>query len=301
MRVLIVEDDAGSVIYLRDAVAAEGHEVAVETDGLAGLDAFHRATPDLVFCDIRIPRMDGLELLGAIREHDADTIVVMITAYGSEEYAAEALRRRASNYLHKPIRHADLLSMLRKYAFMTEELSLAREVPAMIVQQAFTLRFDNREEVIPAVAAYLTENAGDMFDRQTQLDVRLGLHELLINAVEHGNLGITDREKAEALESGPDGLIALWEKRLTDPQRTDKRVTVEFKRDQTGCEWLIADCGDGFNWQSAPDLPNHGNRHGLQGRGLIVARFYFDQLEHQGAGNVVRARKDASRHAGSTP
>ena len=84
MKVLIVEDDPDVRLLLQTLVADEGHTVEVAVDGAAGLDAFRQFRPDLVFSDIKMPRMDGLELLESIRTEDNDVLFVILTGFGSE-------------------------------------------------------------------------------------------------------------------------------------------------------------------------------------------------------------------------
>jgi len=116
IKVLCVEDDPDSRQYLVDTVTAAGHEAMAAGNGLAGFECFAAFRPDLVLCDIRMPGMNGLELLAAMRKQSAGVAVVMLTAFGCEEYAIKALREGANDYLKKPIRHADLLPLLEKYA-----------------------------------------------------------------------------------------------------------------------------------------------------------------------------------------
>ena len=295
MKILIVEDDPASRGALRETVASEGHEVVTASDGDAGLAAFDELGPDLVLADVRMPKMGGLELLAAIRERSADAIVVMITGYGCEEYAAKALRLRASNYLSKPVRRADLLRLLAKYAGIAKSRAAADKVPAMIVRHELTITFGNHLELIPSVADHLATLAPNALDEEAQQDVRLGLNELLINAVEHGNLGITYEEKTAAMERGSDVLTALRDARLTDAVMGKRRVSVDFGLGEHVCEWVISDEGDGFDWRAVPDPLDEDNLLKPLGRGMFLCRFLFDEMEYEGPGNIVRVRKRIQR------
>lgn len=83
---------------------------------MVGLQRYDAFQPDLVLCDVQMPVMDGLEFLVALRKQSKTVVVVMMTAFGCEEYAVKALRAGANDYLKKPIRHSDLLPLLKKYA-----------------------------------------------------------------------------------------------------------------------------------------------------------------------------------------
>ena len=120
MRVLIVEDDPASRELMGDMIKLEGHDLRTAEEGYQALSLFKEFKPHLVFSDIQMPKMDGLELLQRIRDISPKTIVVMMTAFGCEEYALKALRLHANNYLNKPIRHDDILPLLQKYSALVD-------------------------------------------------------------------------------------------------------------------------------------------------------------------------------------
>ena len=217
MKVLIVEDDPGVRVLLQTLVAEEGHTVEVAVDGPAGLDAFRQLRPDLVLSDIMMPHMDGLELLESIRAEDSDVLVVMRTGCGSEEYAVRALRHGANNYLQKPIDDTDIISLVQKYAAVIQDRAVDVEIHEMFVERAFTLQLENSLEIVPRVADRLLRETCGAIKKPDQLGVRLGLVELLENAVEHGNLGISYEQKGQSLAT-TDSLEALCRERLSDPE-----------------------------------------------------------------------------------
>ncbi len=117
--------------------------------------------------------------------------------------------------------------------------------------------------------------------------VIIGLTELLVNAVEHGNLGITYREKTELLESG--NLQQEIERRLALPELASRRVRVTFRRDPERLSTTIEDEGEGFDWRPYLDVdPERAldpNGHGI----AIACGMCFDEVTYQGKGNVVTA------------
>ena len=291
MKVLIVEDDAVVRLLMRELAAKAGHQTEVADDGAAGLEAFRRFRPDLVLSDIRMARMDGLELLEAVRHEDREVITIIITGVDSEEYAVRALRLGANDYLRKPLRDADMLQLLEKYDAIVRERTTELEIHQMFVDRAFTLKVENRLQLIPKVVDRLLEEAGGAIGAADRLGVRLGLHEMLTNAVEHGNLGISYEEKRRALEAR-EGLQKLIDRRLTDPGLAGRSVTVGFKMDAAACEWTITDEGSGFDWKALPDPTSGPTLFEAHGRGIFLARFQFDTIEYQGSGNTVRLVKE---------
>ena len=285
MRVLIVEDDPASRKFMQDTVKSQSHEVKTAADGLQGLSLFKEFKPHLVFSDIQMPKMDGLELLKRIRDMSPETLVVMITAFGSEEYAIKALRLHANNYLNKPIRHHDLLPLLQKYSALVEPAGSVGQEKKKEDQQQQKFIFENNFSNINEFLHLLVND----LDKDVLLDVRVGLYELLVNAIEHGNLEISKEEKFNALNKGPFGLEELHKKCKLDPRFAGRKIVVELTKDDVAFEWLIKDEGKGFDYEHV--LRNAGPMGNIEAKGIYIAQFHFDELEFLGRGNQVRARK----------
>ena len=89
MKVLIVEDDAPLRVFMKDTVESQGFETFTAENGLQGLEKFKKVCPDLVFSDINMPKMNGLELLEEVRKINSNVIVVMVTAFDCEVYVVK--------------------------------------------------------------------------------------------------------------------------------------------------------------------------------------------------------------------
>ena len=124
-RILVIDDEAGLrhtlLLILRD----EGYEVAVADDGETGLRMALAEQPDLVLCDIRMPRMGGLEFLREFQGAGGQALVIMMSAYGTLDTAIEAMRMGAYDYISKPFNADEILLTLRK---AEEREQLRREV-----------------------------------------------------------------------------------------------------------------------------------------------------------------------------
>ncbi len=291
MKVLIVDDDSDSRDLLRSLVEEQGYSAAVAADGRLGLETFRSFRPDVVFADVRMPEMDGLELLEAIRREDQSAIFIVVTGFGCEEYAVRALRHGANDYIHKPIFDTDFVPFVRKLAHLIEDRAVQREVRAMFANRTFTLELDNNPDRVPVIAWRMLEETGDAIPPDQRAGVHVGLIELLMNAVEHGNLGITYEQKGAALRTDPDGLAKLTHRRLAQPDLAARRVTVHFRMDARACEWVIVDEGAGFDWRAVPDATEGEALYAAHGRGIMLSRLFFDSVEYQGLGNVVRLVK----------
>jgi two-component system NtrC family response regulator len=106
-RILVVDDEVGMCDFLRYLLEGEGYEV---DDANSAAESLHRLAEnsyDLVLADIKMPGMDGLEMLRQIKELDESTIVIVMTGYSSLETAIKAIKYNAHNYLTKPFDDPD--------------------------------------------------------------------------------------------------------------------------------------------------------------------------------------------------
>ena len=125
MKVLVVDDDAGLRKSLGLILSEAGHTVVSASDGREGLDAARSENPDLILCDVRMPRVDGLEFLRLYREEGGEAVVIVMTAYGSREVAVEAVKGGASDYIPKPFGVDEVMLRL---AITEEREELKKEV-----------------------------------------------------------------------------------------------------------------------------------------------------------------------------
>lgn len=124
-RVLIIDDELGLRRTLEMILSDEGYQVATAADGEEGLRLLRAEPADLVLCDVRMPRLDGLGFLEKLQEEGQRALVIMMSAYGTLETAVEALRRGAYDYISKPFNADEVLLTLAK---AEEREQLRREV-----------------------------------------------------------------------------------------------------------------------------------------------------------------------------
>ncbi len=113
-RALVVDDDPGVRYTLREILASDGIEVEEASDGAEALVRFDASPVPLVITDLRMPRMDGMELLGRLLARTPAPRVVLITAHGSERQAVEAMKAGAWDYFRKPFENEELLAVVRR-------------------------------------------------------------------------------------------------------------------------------------------------------------------------------------------
>jgi signal transduction histidine kinase len=123
--ILLVDDEAGLRKVLGIALADMGYRVLVAKDGLEALDLFKQIAAPIVLSDIKMPGMDGIELLRAIKRLEPETEVIMITGHGDMDLAVQSLKFEATDFITKPI-SADALEVALRRAH--ERIELRRQL-----------------------------------------------------------------------------------------------------------------------------------------------------------------------------
>ncbi len=127
-RVLVVDDDSGVRSFLADALELGGHDVEQAADGAAGLLALRRAAFDLVLTDLKMPGVDGLELLATVRREQPEVEVILLTAHGSIDVAVRAMKQGAFDFLQKPLSGPGELRQVVARALERRQLRARAEV-----------------------------------------------------------------------------------------------------------------------------------------------------------------------------
>lgn len=112
-KILVIDDQKSIRNTLKDILEYEGHEVVAAEDGLDGLEKFNAAKFDVVLTDIKMPNMDGMEVLDKINSTGTDAPVIMISGHGNIDTAVEAIKKGAYDFIEKPLDLNRLLVTIR--------------------------------------------------------------------------------------------------------------------------------------------------------------------------------------------
>ena len=157
LKVLIVDDEAvvRRGIMLGMDWAAMGCVVVGEaSNGEEGIAAVERYSPNLIITDVRMPRMDGIEMLGRLREMGCRAHVILLTAHSDFSYARSALQLGADDYLLKPFRDQELVSAIDKVRRKEQELT------DLTVQDALPLAKGDKSKYVLQALGYIAEQIG---------------------------------------------------------------------------------------------------------------------------------------------
>jgi two-component system response regulator PilR (NtrC family) len=131
-KILVVDDERSMRDVLSIMLKRAGYNVSVAADGEEAISQIGKEIFDLVITDLKMPRVDGLEVLKAVKEGSPDTVVLLITAFASTDSAVEAMKRGAYDYLSKPFQIDEVQLIVRnaleKRRLSTENNLLKREI-----------------------------------------------------------------------------------------------------------------------------------------------------------------------------
>ena len=146
-KILVIDDEESNVRLLAMSLRSDGYEIVTALSGEEGLNVFKETSPDLVLTDIKMPGMDGIEVLQRIKAMDASVEVIIITGHGDIDNAIEALKFGASDFINKPVRDKVLAVAIAR---AQEKRSIKRQL------QAYT---DNLEQRVAAATREITRQS----------------------------------------------------------------------------------------------------------------------------------------------
>ena len=127
-KILVIDDERSIRNSMKDILSFEGHEVSLAENGMEGLVAVKTEKPELVFCDIKMPKMEGIEVLQRIKEFTSEIPVIMISGHGTIDTAIDAIKKGAYDFIEKPL---DLNRILITIKNATDKHQLIQEIQTL--------------------------------------------------------------------------------------------------------------------------------------------------------------------------
>lgn len=246
---------------------------------------------DVIITDVKLPKMDGIELLRHINIMDDPIPVLIITGQGNIEDAIKALRYGARDFVRKPFDINEVASIVRGIIKSEDEKQVSTSYGRYLQydKQIFKLPVDITASNV--ISHKLTENLHSMglCNQTTAGNLSLALHEAISNAMYHGNLEIPSIIRED---TGIRGFNEEVEKRKNDEQYGNRMVTIQYELTSEFVEYIVEDEGPGFDYTTIPDARDPENFFKNSGRGLLIIRIHFDEVEWNTTGNRIRLRKN---------
>ncbi len=162
MKLLIIDDEKSIRNTLKEILEFEGHEVTLAADGAEGLAFATSNNYEVIFSDIKMPNMDGMELLDKLNEANVESSVIMISGHGSIDTAVECIKKGAFDFIQKPLDLNRILITLRN---ATDRTNLVKETKILKKRVA---KIPEIVGVSPAIM-----KIKDMIDRVAPTDARV--------------------------------------------------------------------------------------------------------------------------------
>ena len=288
MRVLLVDDDLDLLEEMEQILIRRDHTVTTAKNGQQAWEEYTNFPNifDVVLTDVNMPVMDGMELLKKIRQYDAETLVIIMTAQGDLEMSVEALNLGALSYLNKPVNPRELLAALDKLESVPPSRMMQEEgLHHFNKQMKFSL--SSHTQSLSCAIFYLERSFKWLWQivEMNSPQLRACLYEAIMNGIVHGNLEIPSSLKKHSRE-----LKKLVEEREALPEFANRQITIrcEFTEKQFECE--IQDEGPGFDFSNLPDIQDTASLL-IEGKGLQIIRYYMDEVSWNATGNAIKMVK----------
>jgi DNA-binding response OmpR family regulator len=287
--ILAVDDEPVALDALVCTLEQEGFLITTARSGEQAwrLIAAQPEGFDVVILDRMMPDIDGIEILRRMKEQSvlAHTPVIMQTAMTAESDITAGLAAGAYYYLTKPFAAETLIAIVnaalgdgREYRELRDGMLGAVKSLAFLDHAEFSYHTTEEARAIATLIAQVAPEPDQLV---------VGLSELMLNAVEHGNLAITYEEKTELIGRGE--LHGEIVRRLALPEYQDRVASLEFIRLAGELRFIIRDDGAGFDWRRFLEI-SPDRAFDTHGRGIAMARMIsFDSLEYRGSGSEVVA------------
>ena len=292
MPLVLVVDDSAVDRRLAGGILEKQGDLQVEfaSNGVEALEAIQRRQPDMVLSDLQMPQMDGLELVGAIRNRFPLIPVILMTAHGSEEIAVQALQRGASSYVPKSKLAHELHEVVDAVLAIAKADRTHDRLIDCLTRSETEFELDNDTSLIYPLVDHLQNMVTRMrfCDDTGRIRVGVALEEALLNALYHGNLEITSEQiresRSQLVASG--GADVVQQRSVKAPYR-DRHIHVHVSLSPNEAKFVIRDEGPGFNPADVPDPTDPANLERESGRGLLLMRSFMDEVQYNSTGNEV--------------
>ncbi|MBI5638267.1 MAG: response regulator [Nitrospinae bacterium] len=268
--ILVIDDEENIRNVLETVFTGKGYGVVKTANGFEAIKAVEGGGVDLAVIDIKMPGMDGMELLSRIKDHSAEFPVVIMTGFADVETAAKALKAGASDFLAKPFGAQEVYHSVSRLL----ELRKVREENRKILPFfKFTMdaEIPTRTDYVNGVIHYITEHLKEieLCDSSQLSNLVIALYEAIVNGMRHGN--------------------------GNDP---GKKVRVRAEIGYNEARFTVTDQGEGFAIDDIANPTAPKNLYKSSGRGIYLMRHFMDEVSYNDQGNEVTLVK---RRKGGAP
>ncbi len=261
-------------------------EVCYAENGREALVQIGTSLPDLVVTDLQMPDLDGLELVTTIGERYPDVPVVLMTAHGSENIAAQALASGAASFVPKSELAENLVETVMHVLMMSESDARYKKLVSCATKTEFEFSLENDPSIIDPLIEMIQQVAlsQGLLSSNSRVQLGVALEHALSNAIVRGNLEI-DRNEVPVISK------AIVEERAKQAPYCNRRVFFRALVTPEAVEFTIRDMGPGFDTSSIPHSSDPESFRDGRGRGLVLIQAFMDEVEFSPDGTELRMKK----------
>ncbi len=292
MSTILIVDDSAVDRRLAGGILEKSTGLSVEyaTNGVEGLLKIAQVHPDMVLTDMQMPEMDGLDLVGKIRERFPLVPVVLMTGHGSEDLAVQALARGAASYVPKSKLVEELPEVVSSVLAVSKADRRNERLGGCLKSTNSEFVLENDTSLVYPLVDHCQQLITRMklCDETDRIRVGVALEEALLNALYHGNLELDCESLREARSGMMNGVNdnLINKRRVTAPY-AQRQIRVKISVTTDEARFSIRDEGPGFNPAEVPDCTEPENLERDCGRGLLLMRTFMDEVIYNPEGNEV--------------
>ena len=290
---ILVVDDSATERRRVGRLLEKGLDAAIVSyaeNGKAALESLSLKLPDLIVTDLRMPEMDGLGLVEKVAEGGFGIPVILMTSFGNEEIALQALNAGAASYVPKAVLGKHLIKTAENVIALSQGKKNRQRVLQALTEVHSRFVLDNDITYIPPLVSYLQEQIALMriLDESQLIRIGIALCEALTNAIHHGNLELD----SEWRQNDEEKYFKIAEERRCIKPYSDRRVRMVATLSDREVRFVIDDEGPGFAVDELRDPTEEFNMERMGGRGLLLIRSFMDEVTHNVVGNSITMVKN---------
>lgn len=249
--------------------------------------------PHLIFIELVLAGEDAIQYIERTKKSKTNTQFIVITDNATVENAVTALRHGALDFLKKPFEIDDIARIVEKFFSLTANREADYDIYSSIIAESRTFELPTDFSIISTFMSEIMHIISRFtgVDKKTTLVIRLSLYEMLVNAMEHGNLEINYEMKKNLLEEVVDYQRFLQERASQEPFN-NRKVRVSYTYDMKALAFTIEDEGKGFDVSKVPNPHASENLERLNGRGIFISRVNMTKVIYNDKGNSVTLYKE---------
>lgn len=293
-KILVIDDSPVERLMVKSLLGSQivDAKVCLFDNAEAALEAIQSEPWDVVVTDLQLDGMSGLQLIQELRSNGVEIPVILMTGYGSESVAVEAIQAGATSYVPKSGLNKYLVRTIKSVIGIAQKKVSHRRLLGTLFHQDLRFCIENDSSLVNPFIDFLHEHivSATRLSNADCMQVYLALAEALTNAINHGNLELNSDLRQEDERVYYD----LGERRRSQLPYSSRRVYLSVTITADEVDFRIRDEGPGFDPKAVMQRLDEASVDRIGGRGLMLIHSCMDTLDFNETGNEIRFSKRAT-------